>query len=328
MSPAPDTYCPLCGQAGRPRYSGLVDRMCGVPGDWGIAECSSINCDLMWVTPRPTDSEIPDFYRSYYTHEDAPGPQSSTIRERLRVNLYPTPMSARQLRHRRDEVLPRFLEVTGKSLLEIGCGNGVNLLALRSLGWEVDGHDLDEAAADVASKRLGRHIERGAVESVDWQGRTYDVVLTNHVLEHLSSPEAVLRVCVSLLKPGGVMVNFTPNARSLSRVLFGARWRGFEPPRHLQIFGPQSAEALLESAGLIVETVSSSTASDGYLASRSVLADDTGSRRFTAAIRIFVSTAAQLLSEAAALVRPNFGGELLVVGRKPIERSTEALVRL
>lgn len=281
----------------------------------------------MWVTPRPTDSELPDLYRSYYTHTDAPGHRSPTIRQRLRLLLYPTPMAAKQLRHRRDEVLPRSLKVSGRNLLEIGCGNGVNLLALRGLGWEVDGHDLDEAAAEVASKRLGQKIERGAVESVDWQGRRYDVVLTNHVLEHLTSPEVVIAVCVSLLKPGGVLVNFTPNGRSLSRVLFGARWRGFEPPRHLQIFGPQSAETLLQSAGLIVETVSASTASDGYLASRSVLANGVDNRKFTSAIRILVSTAAQLLSEAVALIRPNFGGELLVVGRKPADQPTETPVR-
>ena len=311
-----DTRCPRCGEVGSTRYSGLADRMCGVPGTWEIAECTGSRCDLMWVTPRPTDEQIPGLYTSYYTHSAGPTDVPSTVLARMRATLFPTPLAARQLRRRRDEVLPRSLHVTGRDLLEIGCGNGVNLIALRRLGWNVDGHEPDAEAADVASNRLGQHVERGAVEEVDWRGRRYDVILTNHVLEHLSDPHGVLATCVSLLKPGGALVNFTPNAQSLSRAIFRGRWRGFEPPRHLQIFGPQSARTLLEAAGLSVERISTSFASDGYLASRSVLAEGAAGSRSRSVMRVVISVAAQLVAEAVALARRDVGGELLAVGRK------------
>ena len=41
----------------------------------------------------------------------------------------------------------------------------------------------------------------------------------------------------------------TPNARSLGHELFGASWRGLEPPRHLQVFTPRALARLARSAG-------------------------------------------------------------------------------
>ena len=273
----------------------------------------------MWVTPRPRGVEIPAFYGSYYTHVVPTGAPTASRARKLVESIFPTPSSARKLRQRREEVLPRSLHVDGRSVLEIGCGNGVNLLALRRLGWTVEGHELDSTAAEVATKRLGRYVERGPVENVDWNGRRFDVVLTNHVLEHLEDPAGVVATCVSLLKPGGAMVNFTPNAHSLSRKTAGRRWRGFEPPRHLQVYGPKSVRRLLETAGLMVETIETSFASDGYLASRSVLPDGSPPGPRKTAMRLATSVVAQVLADIVGVAQRDVGGELLAVGRRPFE---------
>ncbi len=46
------------------------------------------------------------------------------------------------------------------------------------------------------------------------------------------------------------MVMYTPNSASLSKYLFGRHWRGWETPRHLHVFSPESLMRLAERAGI------------------------------------------------------------------------------
>jgi SAM-dependent methyltransferase len=72
------------------------------------------------------------------------------------------------------------------------------------------------------------------------------------VIEHLRDPAEALAECRRLLRPGGRLALATPNAASRGSRRFGARWRGFEPPRHLQVYEPRSLRTLCERAGFAV----------------------------------------------------------------------------
>jgi hypothetical protein len=69
------------------------------------------------------------------------------------------------------------------------------------------------------------------------------------VLEHTFSPAAELRRTADLLRAGGLVAINIPNWRSLDRRLFGSFWIGFDPPRHLYVFTPESLTALVEKSG-------------------------------------------------------------------------------
>ena len=60
--------CPLCGGAGDILHSEMQDRMCAVPGNWPLRQCSNPNCGLCWLDPSPVESDIPLLYVNYYTH--------------------------------------------------------------------------------------------------------------------------------------------------------------------------------------------------------------------------------------------------------------------
>jgi len=53
-----------------------------------------------------------------------------------------------------------------------------------------------------------------------------------------------------VLRPGGRLVIYTPNAESLGHQWFGKDWRGLEPPRHPFVFSPQSLRAMLHASRL------------------------------------------------------------------------------
>jgi 2-polyprenyl-3-methyl-5-hydroxy-6-metoxy-1,4-benzoquinol methylase len=71
----------------------------------------------------------------------------------------------------------------------------------------------------------------------------------NHVIEHVHDPVALMAECARILKPGGSLVIVTPNIESYGHRVFGAFWRGLEPPRHLHIFSLSALTRCAERAG-------------------------------------------------------------------------------
>ena len=143
----------------------------------------------------------------------------------------------------------RFLAARpGGRLLDVGCGSGDWLMFMRGLGWQVSGNDFDANAVKTAQGR-GLDVECASLEQQKHASGTFDAVTLSHVIEHVPDPVRTLAECRRILKPGGKLVLFTPNASSLSHRVFKNDWRGLEPPRHLHVFSTESMRPLLERAG-------------------------------------------------------------------------------
>ena len=124
----------------------------------------------------------------------------------------------------------------------------IGLMFMRGLGWKVSGNDFDANAVKTARDR-GLDVECASLEQQNHADGSFDAVTLSHVIEHVPNPIQTLVECRRILKPGGKLVLFTPNASSLSHRVFKQDWRGLEPPRHLHIFSTESMRPLLERAG-------------------------------------------------------------------------------
>jgi SAM-dependent methyltransferase len=85
----------------------------------------------------------------------------------------------------------------------------------------------------------------------------------SNAIEHLYDPLESIKRCHQLLKKGGKLIVTTPNGNSLSHQRYGEYWRGLEPPRHIQIFTPNSLSNVVEQAGFsnrVVKTLSTGAA--------------------------------------------------------------------
>jgi SAM-dependent methyltransferase len=89
---------------------------------------------------------------------------------------------------------------------------------------------------------------------------TYDVVMANHVLEHIPDDRAAMRELFRLLKPGGFALLTVPlNAtrqttyEDASVVAAPDRWAHFSAHDHVRYYGLDFADRLAE-AGFTVET--------------------------------------------------------------------------
>jgi len=61
--------------------------------------------------------------------------------------------------------------------------------------------------------------------------------------------------CWAALKPGGLLLLQTPNARGLRARCQGTAWQMRDPAQHLNLFSPRGLRGLLVGAGFQVEVV-------------------------------------------------------------------------
>ena len=141
-------------------------------------------------------------------------------------------------------------------LLEVGCGQGLFLEHARRAGWEVQGVELLPPVAERARER-GLAVFTGELAAARFPDARFDVVVMREVIEHIVDPVALLREVARVLRPGGVAVLGTGNARSWAARLRGARWHyyRFGGHMHIRFYSPRSAAALARASGFAaVET--------------------------------------------------------------------------
>src|SRR5579864_5503464 len=236
--------CDLCGADGDQARQILStrDRIYGMPGKFSLVRCES--CGLLYLSPRPDRTQIGAYYPDLDYHAFR---TSYGIKSRLL-----------QLRYER-EARALFAGLPEHSLaLEIGCGTGELLAVLKKRGVQVIGIEPNHAAAQTASQRHGLTVHVGMLDDlsdIDLPHDCFDLVLMKYALEHVHNPREVLMRISRLLKPGGHGVFWLPNADSWEMRLFGARWRGLDPPRHLFIFTPTTVRHYATTVGLKVSSI-------------------------------------------------------------------------
>lgn len=289
--------CPACGNPGSQIYVGLTDRLFQSPGNWNMDVCSNKRCGTFWLSPRPSPDVIPEFYIDYSTHSDDqatteidPNPRlglsgifGDIVRSYLNsaYGYFNKPSFSKILLSKliylypswRDQARMRVFyakRVENGSFLDVGCGQGGNLLTLQSLGWKAEGIDFDAAAIKIAKGR-GLNVSAGDLYSKKYKSESFDLILLCHVIEHLPSPEETIGECLRILKKGGKLIIITPNGSGMGHKKFKRNWRGLETPQHLQIFNPQSLGIISRRAGFASANVFSSPSGDDYILAQSEL---------------------------------------------------------
>lgn len=97
---------------------------------------------------------------------------------------------------------------------DLGCGAGGMREAFRGVG-PVVGIDLSPLAIDVCRAKDYRWLALGALERLPLRGETLDLAGVTDVLEHVEDDERVVRECLRVLKPGGILLVTVPALRWL-----------------------------------------------------------------------------------------------------------------
>ena len=136
----------------------------------------------------------------------------------------------------------------GARILEIGCGTGHNLGMLGQFG-QVDAIELDAAAREVASARLGREVLGARLPELEGVPEgSYDMVALLDVLEHVEEDRESLRSIARRLKPGGAILITVP--------AFQWMWSAHDVVNHHQRrYSKRTLNAAIADAGLKADFV-------------------------------------------------------------------------
>lgn len=295
-------HCPACGQVGPVAHHGVRDHWFGTTGDWDLRRCDE--CRSLWLDPRPHPDDLHLAYRSYYTHGEAV-PDAGNLKRIL--TTLPS--------HRDDRAgAAAWLGTTppGRAL-DVGCGDGRTMDALRAVGWDVIGLDPDPDAV-AACRARGLDARVGMIDAADGLGR-FDAVVALHVIEHVDEPGRLLAAARASLRPGGHLVVVTPNAAGVRAAADGPWWRGLEAPRHLQILTAAALSRLAAEAGFTsLRTFSSVRGTNGLVrAARQARRGTTT----TSAADLVAGELGQLAAWAAWRRAPGRGDELCLMAVNP-----------
>jgi SAM-dependent methyltransferase len=195
-------------------------------------------CGSEFLSPRPTESELPSFYPPDYHayNENHSGVARLLVegRSRLRARSY-----------------GRLIGHGGGRIFDVGTGDCRHFDELRRhLDVECVGVEIQPEVAAKGRAR-GYEVIDGSLESADISSHAgrYDIVSMNHVLEHVVEPRATLLRSYELLRPGGHVVGQIPTVSSWEKQLFGRNWGGYHYPRHLQIPSRTGLTDLLTETG-------------------------------------------------------------------------------
>ena len=136
------------------------------------------------------------------------------------------------------------------------------MAGMARVGMEAEGIDPSEFAVS-AAREAGLNVRRGILQEAAYPTARFDVITMCQVLEHTDNPLEILGECRRILKPGGELVVGVPNFDSLVFALVKSSWIGLQLPTHLQHFSPTSLRLVAESAGFIVESISTNSTKEG-----------------------------------------------------------------
>lgn len=157
----------------------------------------------------------------------------------------------------------RVRPFAGLTLLDIGCGGGLLAEPMARLGFEVMGADaaaqnIKTAATHAQQSGLDIAYRCVTAETLAEEGAAFDVVLNMEVVEHVADLGAYLTSCVTLVKPGGIMIVATLNKtfKSLALAKIGAEYVLNWVPRGThdwnRFIAPADLAAQLKECGLTV----------------------------------------------------------------------------
>jgi 2-polyprenyl-6-hydroxyphenyl methylase/3-demethylubiquinone-9 3-methyltransferase len=120
---------------------------------------------------------------------------------------------------------------SGLRFLDIGCGGGLLTEPMARLGAEIVGVDPSEkniktATVHALETELAIDYRCCTAEDLAAAGEKFDVILNMEVIEHVKDPQAFTQICISMLKPEGLMfvATISRTLKSFGLAIIGAEY--------------------------------------------------------------------------------------------------------
>ncbi|MFH0791976.1 MAG: class I SAM-dependent methyltransferase [bacterium] len=187
--------CPLCESenniliAEKDRYA--------IPLETVVCE----KCGLVRNYKQLDNDSTNIFYSEYYRKIYEP---FSNLSDKLLSERYETGAKRK---------IPKYA-TQDKTVLEIGCGGGWNLVSFHSKGYKYYGFDFDKNFIELGKKK-GLNLYQGGVKEAIGMGIKCDYLLLDQVLEHTDNPIIFLEGLEDLLNEKAIINIYVPSLNLL-----------------------------------------------------------------------------------------------------------------
>jgi 2-polyprenyl-3-methyl-5-hydroxy-6-metoxy-1,4-benzoquinol methylase len=225
--------CPVCGSHDFEKIFDVVDYFSSKE-EFPVCDCKQ--CGFRFTNNFPSDDSIGKYYDSpdYISHSDS--------KRGLTNKLYH--LFRKYMLRRKIDIVASHAESGNIKLLDIGCGTGYFMNAVKQRGWRVAGIEKEDKARQKAISNFALDIkdEKGFFEM---ERSSFDVITLWHVLEHLEKLNESLEKINDILTPDGTVVIALPNHHSYDARFYQGFWAAYDVPRHLWHFSPPTIEKML-----------------------------------------------------------------------------------
>ena len=229
--------CPGCGSKKKSHFNEL--------NYFKIVKCKF--CDLVYVNPRP----VMKMQNTFLSNSKAFDLYSNEVEEtkQHREKFIFNPLA--------NKIIDRFGQGK-KYLLEIGCGPGLLLNAIRkkNSNYSLHGIDINEEAVKIC-RRKKLNVELGSFEDIKIK-RKFDIIIFWAVFDHFNNPRKILKKCHNILNKRGKILIGNLNMDGFESTILGKNNPGiFTMPARLNFFNVKSMEMILKKTGF--KNISTST---------------------------------------------------------------------
>jgi 2-polyprenyl-3-methyl-5-hydroxy-6-metoxy-1,4-benzoquinol methylase len=233
------TTCPVCGHNSWDEHLSCIDHTVSHE-TFSTTSCTS--CGFLATNPRPANEQLSRYYQStaYISHTD----KAESAIDRIYK-------FARTFTLRWKEKLIKNYSQKG-SLLDYGCGTGDFITYCSQKNWQVIGIEPASSARTIALSKLRSNVYATLDEVPKSQ---YTVITLWHVLEHVPNLSELITQLKQMLKEDGTLFIAVPNYKSYDGQHYQSKWAGYDVPRHLWHFTPESMKKLLSKNNLRVSAI-------------------------------------------------------------------------
>lgn len=141
---------------------------------------------------------------------------------------------------------------SGGELLDVGCGAGILADEANQKGYQASGLEINPSAAKEGGGEYHISIFNTPLEQLHELKRKWDVIVINHVLEHLLQPVQFLSDCIRLLKEDGILYIGVPSYKGWTAAFEGKDWPHFFVDQHIWHWTKKTISCIVEKAGLSI----------------------------------------------------------------------------
>jgi SAM-dependent methyltransferase len=248
--------CRICGAQGPHKVHHARELMHGTRDKFDYFECAS--CKTVQIFTVPAAATLARHYpKDYYSFEARQKNWLARwiVTQRDRHVLGLASIGGAWIgRFRQDPVLQVLAKAGLKPadrILDVGCGAGRLLDRLARAGFS-NLMGIDPLILQDTRTSSGVHIKKTLLAQVIG---TFDVIMFNHSLEHVTDPVAVLKDAAKRLATDGRVLVRVPTPSSDAWQIYGIDWVQLDAPRHIVLPSREGAAIMAQQAGLAVKDV-------------------------------------------------------------------------